>query len=158
MPHKPFRGKADLKKRFWKSIYFERVVWCELERSSIFPKHPFCYGVYFSIHTFLQIILVLNLKCGMELKQFHLYCTVFSLCCPYHFVFYVLFFSICIFPLFPIFSLPFFPRVQLLCKLSCYLALIKDRFPRVLIAMEIFYTVQIQSYEVLQTKFAFFLN
>ena len=95
---------------------------------------------------------------GIETIPSLLYCTVFSLCCPYHFVFYVLFFSICIFPLFPIFSLPFFPRVQLLCKLSCYLALIKDRFPRVLIAMEIFYTVQIQSYEVLQTKFAFFLN
>ena len=69
----PFGSKDDLKKGFWKNIHFVRVVvcCCRMRWSSIFPKHS-TRQVYIrsSIHNFFQIILVLNLECGMELNKF----------------------------------------------------------------------------------------
>ena len=62
----------DLKKKLWKKIHFGRlVVWCgviqmiiHLSEASILPS------VCYIIHPFLQIILVLNIGCGMELNEF----------------------------------------------------------------------------------------
>ena len=72
MPHQPFSSKDDLTKSIWKNTHFGRVVvWCgvnqmiiHLSEASILPS------VRSSIHPFLQIILVLNLQCGMALNEF----------------------------------------------------------------------------------------
>ena len=62
----------DLKKSFWKNIHFGRVVvWYGVNQMIIhFTEASILPSVHSSINHFLQIILVLNLLCGVEWNEF----------------------------------------------------------------------------------------
>ena len=72
MTHYPFSSNDDLKKSFLEYINFGMVVvWCGVNQMIIhFSAASILPWVRSSFHPFLQIILVLNLKCGMELSEF----------------------------------------------------------------------------------------
>ena len=67
------RSNNDLKKSFRKNIHFWRVVvWCGVSQKIInFSKASILPSVLSGILPFRQIILGLNLRCGMDLNEFH---------------------------------------------------------------------------------------
>ena len=68
MPHQTFSSKDDLRKSFWKNIHFGIVVaWCGVNWKILnFSEASILPSVNFSIHPFVQIILVLNLQFGLN--------------------------------------------------------------------------------------------
>ena len=85
--------KDDWKKSFWKNIHFGKVmVQCGVNQMiRHFSEASILSSVRSSIHPLLQIILVLNLQCGMEQNEYRppnssddlclLFC-LFLLLCP----------------------------------------------------------------------------
>ena len=72
MPHKSFSRKDDLNKSFWENIHFGRlVIQNGVNRMIIqFAKTSIPPSSHYSIHPFLQTILVENSQCGKDLNQF----------------------------------------------------------------------------------------